>query len=138
MAYNRDLQEDKRIVFHADDTLAASVDAMAELLAGIEFRPPPPAPETVSLDLAEALVGRGVPFREAHQVIGRLVARLEESGLDLGEASGADLVAIDTRLSEEDLELLDPATSPSRRQTEGSGSPASVRSQVAQIRSLLA
>ena len=100
--------------------------------------PPSHEPGLLATEIADYLVKKGVPFREAHQVVGRLVARLEESGLDLGEASGADLAAIDTRFSEEDLELLDPATSPSRRQTEGSGSPASVRSQMAQIRSLLA
>lgn len=137
LAYNRDFQEDKRIVFHADDTLAGSLAAMAELMKGITFDPPVPAPETASLDLAEALVGRGVPFREAHTAAGRLVADLEASDRSMAEASLDDLVAADSRFVAEDLDLLDPAVSVSRRTTAGSGSPESVRDQVAEIRRLL-
>ena len=137
LAYNRDFQEDKRIVFHADDTLAGSLAAMAELMKGISFDPPVPAPETASLDLAEALVGRGVPFREAHTAAGRLVADLEASDRSMAEASLDDLTAADSRFVAEDLDLLDPAVSVSRRTTAGSGSPESVRDQVAEIRRLL-
>ena len=77
LAYNRDLQEDKRLVFDADDVLASSLLAMTEMLAHIEFDPPLPEGATTSLDLAEALVRRGVPFREAHQTVGRLIVALE-------------------------------------------------------------
>jgi argininosuccinate lyase len=80
LAYNRDLQEDKHIVFHADDTLAGSLEAMGALLDGVEFAPPGPGSETTALDLAEALVGRGVPFREAHILVGRLLKSLETTG----------------------------------------------------------
>lgn len=137
LTYNRDLQEDKRIVFHADDTLAGSLEAMATLLAGLEFHPPAPDTTTTALDLAEALVRRGVPFREAHNDVGRLVRRLEADERSLGEATSSDLAAIDSRLEPEDLSLLDPATSLTRRSTEGSGSPRSVHDQVAAIRELL-
>jgi len=138
LAYNRDLQEDKRIVFHADDTLAASLDAMAELIRGVEFHPPPPLAETAALDLAEALAGRGAPFREAHDAVGRLVARLERSGRSLAEASWEDLSAVDGRFAEPDLGLLDPRSSILRRVTAGSGRPESVREQVAAIRAVIA
>jgi len=138
LAYNRDLQEDKRIVFHADDTLAACLDAMAELIRGVEFHPPPPSAETAALDLAEALVGRGAPFREAHDAVGRLVARLERSGRSLAEASWEDLRAVDARFAEPDLGLLDPRSSISRRVTAGSGRPESVREQIAAIRAVIA
>ena len=134
LTYNRDLQEDKRIAFHADDSLEGSLSAMTELLQGITFHPPLPESETVALDLAEALVARGVPFREAHGLVGRLVTRLEEEGRSLGEASGADLAAVDSRFLEDDLGLLDPEESPTRRVSQGSGSPASVRAQIDEIR----
>jgi argininosuccinate lyase len=138
MTYNRDLQEDKRIVFHADDTLAGALEATAALLGGLEFHPPQPGAETTAIDLAEALVRRGVPFREAHVMVGRLVKRLEDEGRTLGDATVEDLSAIDHRFEPDDLSLLDPAVSVSRRITDGSGSPQSVRDQVAAIRKLLA
>ena len=136
LTYNRDLQEDKRIVFHADDTLAASIEAAVALLAGMEFSPSRPGAATATLDLAETLVGRGVPFREAHTIVGALVRRLEEDGRSLEEATPEDLTSADPRFDAADLALLDPAASVDRRLTEGSGGPQSVRDQVAAIRSL--
>lgn len=137
LAYNRDLQEDKRTVFHADDTVASSIVAMAALLEGLDFDPPPPGSQTVSLDLAEALVRRGVPFREAHGIVGNLVSRLEKDGRDLSQATLADLHAADQRFEEADLQLLDPASSVAARATSGSGSPQDVRDQISEIRRLV-
>jgi len=137
LAYNRDLQEDKRIVFHADDTLGASLDATVALIQGIELSPPVPGAETTMLDLAEALVGRGVPFREAHQIVGRVVRGVEDEGRSLEEVNVEDLVAIDSRFVSDDLMLLDPASSVERRLSEGAGNPRSVRDQVSEIRRIL-
>ena len=138
LTYNRDLQEDKRIVFHSDDTLNGSLQATMALLEGIEFDPPLPGGATTALDLAEALVRRGVPFREAHTEVGRLVRHLEQDGRVLNEATVSDLATIDSRFEADDLGVLDPATSVQHRVTAGSGSPQSVRDQVAAIRELLA
>lgn len=136
LAYNRDLQEDKRIVFHADDTAAGAIEAIAAMLSGVEFDPPAPGADTTALDLAEALVERGVPFREAHSVVGRLVKHLEEDGRSLDDVAEADLQAVDDRFKPGDVDLTDPATSVARRITEGSGSPQSVRDQIAALRDL--
>lgn len=137
LTYNRDLQEDKKIVFHADDTLATSIGASVALLAGMEFSPKPPGAATAALDLAEDLVRRGVPFREAHTIVGALVRRLEEDGRSLDEATPEDLAAADQRFDAADVAMLDPVASVERRATDGSGSPHSVRDQVAAIRSLV-
>jgi len=137
LSYNRDFQEDKRILFHADDTLAASLDAMTVLLGGIEFHIPSPTADVTAPDLAEALVARGVPFREAHGSVGRLVRSLESDGRSLREASLDDLVAVDSRFEATDLALVDPAASMGRRVTEGSGNAESVRAQIEQLRLLL-
>lgn len=137
LTYNRDLQEDKRIVFHSDDTLAASLEATMTMLEGVEFAPPAPGAATTALDLAEALVRRGVPFREAHTEVGRLVRHLEQAGRSLGGATVEDLYAMDSRFEPDDLALLDPSTSVEHRMTDGSGSPQSVRDQIAAIRKLL-
>ena len=137
LTYNRDLQEDKRIVFHSDDVLGSAIAAMIELVEGVEYTPSMPAPETVSLDLSEALVRRGVPFREAHRRVGELVSGLESRGLTLADATLTDLVNCHEAFEETDLSLLDPATSVRARATMGSGSPESVREQVSEIRRLI-
>ncbi|MGB7860387.1 MAG: argininosuccinate lyase [Acidimicrobiia bacterium] len=137
LAYNRDLQEDKRIVFHADDTLSAAVPAMIDMLQGVTFEPPLPGPGASALDMAEALVRRGVPFREAHELVGRLVASMEESGRPLTDTKYDDMARIDVRFSESDLELLDPRRSLENRATLGSGNPESVRAQISELRGLI-
>ena len=134
LAYNRDLQEDKRLVFEADDTLANSLAAMVELLGQTEFLAVDPTVETASLDLAEALVARGVPFREAHEAVGKLVLTLESQGRSLLEAGPEDLVSAHSAFDEADLGLLDPATSVRRRMSPGGGSPESVHTQVSDLR----
>lgn len=134
MSYNRDLQEDKRLVFECDDTLAESLAVLTELLRSTEFHPPPPNPETAALDLAEALVARGAPFREAHEAVGRLIKKLEEDDRTLADATAADLTAADARFQESDTELTDPRTSVMRRLSPGSGHPEEVMAQVERLR----
>jgi argininosuccinate lyase len=107
---------------------------MVELLGGIEFHPPAPGPDTVSLDIAEILVRRGVPFREAHRLVGELVSLLESRGKTLSDATLDELTEVDQRFVETDLDRLDPTDSVRARATSGSGSPESVRAQIADIR----
>jgi argininosuccinate lyase len=137
LSYNRDLQEDKRLVFDSDDVLSGSLEAMIELITHTEFLPAVPSVETASLDLAEALVGRGVPFREAHGAVGKLILGLEAVGRSLVGATAEDLSAAHPEFSESDLALIDPATSVARRQSPGGGSPESVHTQVGDLRRLL-
>jgi argininosuccinate lyase len=127
LAYNRDLQEDKRLVFHADDALAGSLDALAGMLAAAVFHPPAPSPWVTAIDLAEALVQRGVPFREAHASVGRLVAELAEQGRDLSTVTAGELESAHTRLTPEDVRLLDPVESAARRRLDVDGQIAGLR-----------
>ncbi len=137
LAYNRDLQEDKEHLFRADDTLAATLEALGGMLSSAEFHPPAPSSWTTALDLAEALVRRGVPFREAHGAVGRLVARLVRAGRDLSEATAADLADADDRFEPGDLELVSPEASVRRRATSGGGSVGSVAEQITALRHVL-
>ena len=137
LAYNRDLQEDKPPLFRADDALAGTLEALGGMLAGAGFHPPPPGPWTSALDLAEALVKRGMPFRKAHHAVGRLVGSLMGSGRTPTDATQSDLEAADPGFEPGDLALLDPTKSLARRATPGSGTPESVRDQVAKIRRIL-
>ena len=137
MSYNRDLQEDKEHLFRVDDDLAGAASALSGLLATARFHPPPPAPETAALDLAEALVGRGVPFREAHRATGGMAARLVAEGRDFSTLTPADLSTAHPAFEPSDLDLLDPVVSVGRRATPGGGSPESVAAQIADLRSAL-
>jgi argininosuccinate lyase len=137
LAYNRDLQEDKRAVFHADDVLAGSLEALTALMAAMAFDPPLPGPWVTALDLAEILVGRGVPFRQAHAAVGGLVAGLSAEGRTLADAEASDLTAAHPALTAADVAALDPAMSARRRTSPGGGSPDSVRTQVEAMRGRL-
>lgn len=137
LAYNRDLQEDKRAVFHADDALAGAAAALREMLRGATFDPPPPSTWVTALDLAEVLVARGIPFREAHAAVGRVVADLLESGRTPADLTGVDLQAAHPSFEPDDLAIADPGRSFRARATPGGGSPDSVHEQVAAIRRAL-
>jgi argininosuccinate lyase len=132
LTYNRDLQEDKRIVFHADDTLGASVRAMAVLLGGLDFDPPTPDAATTSLDLADVLVARGVSFREAHHVVGELVRNLELQRRAFDSLTDEDLTAVDARFEPGDAAVVDPALSVRRRRVAEK-----VTEQIAELRRLI-
>ena len=137
MTYNRDLQEDKRIVFHADDALAGSLAAMSGLVASADFHPVAPDRWVVALDLAEALVARGVPFREAHHVVGRLVASLVAEDEGFEDLTADRLVAFDDRFETSDLDRLDPGDSIRARVSPGGGSLPSVETQIERLETLL-
>ncbi|TVP43133.1 MAG: argininosuccinate lyase [Gemmatimonadales bacterium] len=87
--YNRDLQEDKSIVFDAVDTLALVLPAMGGALRSTEFRPDrieaARDTELLATDLADVMVRAGVPFREAHDHVGTLVRLSEEGGVPLSD-----------------------------------------------------
>lgn len=133
MTYNRDLQDDKRAVFHADDTLSGSLEALGGMVATASFHPPSPDSWVTALDLAEALVERGVPFREAHHVVGRLVSTLVAGDRTFKDLSAEELEDFDGRFISDDIDRLDPVASVTFRQTAGGGSMASVVIQIAAL-----
>ncbi len=85
LSYNRDLQEDKEPVFDAVDTIRQTLDVLPPMLKAIKFRPERMRAAAAegflnATDLAEYLVTKGVPFREAHETVGRIVRECLESG----------------------------------------------------------
>ncbi|MET0627258.1 MAG: argininosuccinate lyase [Acidimicrobiia bacterium] len=130
LAYNRDLQEDKEPLFDALDQNRLALSAMSGLLATMELVPArmqeaADAPASAAVDLAEWLVERGVPFREAHARVGAMVRASVERGVGLDE-----LVMTDPELGPEALELLEPGASVGRRITAGGAGAASVAAQI--------
>ena len=137
LAYNRDLQEDKEPLFDTVDQVRLGVRAMTGLMSSIAFNTEAmtaaaDAPTSAATDLAEHLVAQGMPFRDAHAVVGDLVRQ----SLD-GEASLADLVRADPRLGDAADELLAPGVPVTRRTTPGGAGPQPVAAQINQFRSRL-
>lgn len=133
LAYNRDLQEDKEPLFDALDTVRLGVGAMSGLYRTIEFRADRMAraadsPYGAATDLAELLVGDGVPFRTAHGIIGALVRRSLDEGTAL-----ADLVAAEPELGERGAALLAPGRAVANRTTPGGAGPGPVADQRARL-----
>ena len=138
LAYNRDLQEDKEPVFDAVETLEVLLPAFTGMVATLRFdteRMAELAPQGFSLatDVADWLVRQGVPFREAHEISGALVAHCEREGLDLHEPSDADYAAIDPRLSGEVRSVLTVAGSIASRSGVGGTAASAVAAQRAHL-----
>jgi argininosuccinate lyase len=142
LAYDRDLQQDKPAVFDAFDALAPALDATRGMVATLGFdteRMRAAAGEgfLLATDLAELLVAIGVPFREAHERIGRIVAKLEADGRTLDDVTAHEWHILDPDLPQDTAELLRPEVAIERRRTPGGPSEASVREQIAAIRAQL-
>jgi argininosuccinate lyase len=138
LSYNRDLQEDKEPLFDAVDQTALALGALAAMIEGATFdleRMAAAAADPLlgATDLAELLVSRGVPFREAHAIVGGLVRESLESGTAL-----ADLVTTDSRLGPEGAAILEPGVAVTRRTTPGGGGPQAVAVQLERFRARVA
>jgi argininosuccinate lyase len=137
LAYNRDLQEDKEPLFDAVDQVSLGLGAMAGLLASSTFDTDRMAaaadvPAAAATDLAERLVEGGMPFRDAHTLVGAVVREAVESGTPL-----AELVRAHPDLGEPAAALLEPGVSVTRRTTRGGAGPDPVAEQMARFRSRL-
>ena len=143
LAYDRDLQEDKEPIFDAVDTLELVLPALAGAIASARFdraRLAEAASDDFALatDVAEALVLLGVPFREAHERVGQLVAAAEERGSGLADLPTELVVAAHPELAARWDELLDPVAAVARRTGRGGTAVDSVRQQVARARAEVA
>jgi argininosuccinate lyase len=129
LAYNRDLQEDKEPVFDGLDTVRLGLGAVAGLYRTITFdvarmAAAADSPYAAATDLAELLVADGLPFREAHAVVGALVRRSIDDGVPL-----VDLVRAEPSLGERGVALLAPGASVRQRTSPGGAGPVPVAEQ---------
>ncbi len=135
LAYNKDLQEDKRPALDALETLVASFDACAGMVATSTFREERllaalTEGELTATDAAEHLVTKGVPFREAHEIVGRMVRACRAGGRRLADLSPAELAAFHEAFRGA-KRLFDPVASLDRRAVVGAPAPKRVRAEVA-------
>ncbi len=130
LSYNRDLQEDKEPLFDAVEQVVLALGALSAMASGATFDTARMAaaaddPMLGATDLAELLVAKGMPFREAHAVVGSLVRQSVEADTPL-----ADLVRADERLGAEGAAILEPGVAVTRRATAGGGGPEAVAVQL--------
>ncbi len=123
MAYNRDLQEDKEPLFDSLDTLAGSLEGMVRILEGLSIREHRLRESSGNFllitDLANYLVGKGVPFRTAHHIAGSIVAYLIEKGKPLEEITLTELKQFSEHFEEDVFTILKPEVSADRKKVYG-------------------
>jgi argininosuccinate lyase len=143
LAYNRDLQEDKEALFDAVDTAQAAVVMLTDVVRVVIFDVEAMAaaaadPLLMATDVAEWLVVHGVPFREAHRIVGRAVRVAQRAGRTLAELSAADWAAVDPRIGPEVTELFDTERSLRRREVPGGPGPRMVSRQLVRAATMVA
>jgi argininosuccinate lyase len=141
-SYNRDLQEDKRPLFDSVDTVKDALGIFAAMLPEVKvnaakMESAASDPNLLATDLAEYLVKKGMPFREAHEAVGRLVARAGAAGQALNNVSLLEMQEV-SRLFEDDvLAVFDLRSSMAKRTAIGAPSPQNIAAQIARWKSLL-
>ncbi|MCB9422864.1 MAG: argininosuccinate lyase [Ardenticatenaceae bacterium] len=133
-SYDKDLQEDKEPVFDAFDTLGMVVPVMAGLIRTLQLRPERMAaqlePSLLATDLADYLVKKGMPFRQAHGVVGQVVALAEEMGVALTAVTLPYLQSISSYFEEDVTAVFQIKSALENRSVTGATSPKALNDQL--------
>jgi argininosuccinate lyase len=128
--YNKDLQEDKQAVFDAEDTLSSSLAAVRSIVGGLTLNRPRAEAAASGLllatDVADYLVGRGVPFRRAHEIVGGLVRKLIAETREFGSLTLPEWRAASDRFESDVVGRVTPRVSVNAKRTPQSTAPAAV------------
>jgi argininosuccinate lyase len=144
MTYNRDMQEDKEPIFDSLDTIDLTLALYAEMLAAAKVNAPRAAeavrdPLLLATDLADYLVRKGVPFREAHEVVGKLVGEAARTGVPLNELPIATYREASTAFEDNVVaQVFDIPTALAARKAAGAPSAANVRARLEHWKAALA
>jgi len=142
LAYNKDNQEDKEPLFDTVDTLLGSLRAYADMMPHIQtnkdkMRAAAMQGFSTATDLADYLVGKDMPFRDAHEVVGSAVAYGVETGKDLSEMTLEELQKFSEAISEDVFDVLTLEGSVAARDHLGGTAPAQVRARIKEAKSSL-
>lgn len=139
--YDKDLQEDKEGVFAAFDTLMIVLPVMAGVIETLQLRPERMAAQLeaglLATDAADYLVKKGLPFRQAHHLVGRMVQLAEAQGCEINQLSLAQLRELSDLFSADLFTALTAEGSVSARNVAGGTGPQAVRQQIAQAKAVL-
>ena len=139
LAYNKDNQEDKEPIFDAADTLRDTLVIYADMVTGIRVKPGAMRAAlargfATATDLADYLVKKGLPFRDAHEAVARAVRAAEEQGVDLPDLSLAQLQVFSPLVRDDVFSVLTVEGSLAARDHTGGTAPAQVRAAIATAR----
>ncbi|MDR2787059.1 MAG: argininosuccinate lyase [Candidatus Accumulibacter sp.] len=139
LAYNKDNQEDKEPLFDTVDTLTDTLRIFAAMISGIIVRPEAMSDAlrqgfATATDLADYLARKGLPFRDAHRVVGQAVRRAEELGVDLPQLSLSELRSFSPLIEEDVFSALTIEGSLAARKHAGGTAPEQVRAAIARSR----
>jgi len=143
LSYNRDLQEDKPYIFETVDTLRATLCVLMDMLPNIKFNKErllatAGAGFSTATDMAEYLVRKGLPFREAHEATGEAVKHAINKGVgSLSDLDIKELKKFSPLIGKDIYEVLDPGNSVRAKKSAGGTSPESVREQIKRHKALL-
>jgi argininosuccinate lyase len=135
--YNKDLQEDKESVFDAEDTLAGSLATLAGVVEGLEIYPARTASAASGLllatDVADFLVGKGMPFRQAHEVVGGMVRELVSQERDFGSMTPDEWLRHSPLFDNSVQQAITAGASVAARKTPQSTHPEAVAASLAEL-----
>ncbi len=142
MTYNRDMQEDKERLFDTADTVRACVRLMAAMLDHTNVKAAncnaaAADPQLLATDLADYLVRKGMPFRQAHHIIGAVVALAEKSGKPLDEVTLEEFRSTSDQFTADVADVFDLKKAMQRRNLVGAPGTAEVKKQIARWKKLL-
>jgi argininosuccinate lyase len=142
MTYNRDLQEDKERLFDTADTIRATVRIAAAMLQNISVNADAcdrasSDPALLATDLADYLVRKGMPFREAHHLVGAVVAKAEKSAKPLNKLTVKELQVISPQFGPDAVAIFDLKRAMAKRTLPGSPGPAEINRQLKRWKSTL-
>ncbi len=143
LAYNKDMQEDKELTFDAIDTVESCIDLFTGMLRTMKFRKGRMAQSamngfTNATDAADYLVGKGVPFRDAHGIIGKLVLYCVEKDTSIDRLSLEELRSISEEFKEDIYDAISLKTCVEKRLTVGGPGPEAMRAVIEKHRAYLA
>lgn len=140
-SYNKDLQEDKEAVFDSFDTLQRLLPVVTAMVTTLRLQPERMqaalSTDMLATDLADYLVHKGMPFREAHEVIGRAVRQAEQERITLAELPLTTFQSLSSLFAEDVTSVFDFSASVARRSAIGGTAPAAVRQQISEAHRLL-
>ena len=141
-SYNRDLQEDKEALFDSVDTISAALELCTAMLPELKINrermeEAASDPNLFATDLAEYLVGKGMAFREAHEIVGKLVANAIDKGAKLNAIAPADLKKLSPLFGVDIADVFDVRRSLAARRAIGAPSPENVKAQIKSWRNQL-
>lgn len=142
LTYNRDFQEDKEPLFDSMDTVKLALAGMHEMISTMQvnrdrMKKAACSNFSTATDLADYLVRQGVPFRKSHEIVGSIVQYCEKNGADFFKLSLETLKSFSPSFGDDASRILNPKSSPERKESRGSTSRREIRRQIRLVGKLL-